>query len=362
MSTKHPILQTPTPALVKYVQQKIPFDLRRNIAGAEILFDGRNLEELIREADYYIDNVSDYSKQLTFLDRESEWSNMLQIRDTTQSVLESMEKCSGLLSPIRKIPDDLLCEIFTYLPPTIVKVPGLIDWDSGEALPYALSSDMLSVSAVCFYWYSFTRSMPSLWSKLSFIQHEPEESLEFTTRVVQLTQNILKKAGQHPLSLSLITTSFQMKTGCSSVIRDVFETSKRWSSLDIQLGNNILLEYLQRSSPKSFPLLHTLTFRAINVSSREVVDAFQNSPCLRTVSLVDVTACDYISLPWNQIRRFSLIRKNRRVTIDDSVVIACLQRLSNVESETWSWPFQHSHAFPTAVVLHATEYNIIVCA
>ncbi|KAF9071261.1 hypothetical protein BDP27DRAFT_1322624 [Rhodocollybia butyracea] len=119
------------------------------------------------------------------------------------TIEELSEKLSGLLSPIRRVPNEILCQIFLY---------SCGENDMNNERPAALI-----ISSVCTRFRELAISYPALWSNLKVffpagevydfdtgeIIQNPLEVLEQETKLSSLIQLHLDRSKNHPLALDL---------------------------------------------------------------------------------------------------------------------------------------------------------------
>ncbi|KAJ7437973.1 hypothetical protein B0H11DRAFT_1634368, partial [Mycena galericulata] len=68
--------------------------------------------------------------------------------------------CHSFLAPIRRVPAEILTEIFAYCRHHFSTDESL---DDEEAKSRLVQGPLLTLARVCFYWYSITMGTPALW-------------------------------------------------------------------------------------------------------------------------------------------------------------------------------------------------------
>ncbi|PPQ63353.1 hypothetical protein CVT24_006726 [Panaeolus cyanescens] len=162
-------------------------------------------------------------------------------RDDLQDRISSY---TPIFSPIRRLPDDMLEEIFFHCLPQ-------------HRNPIPMISDCpLMLTFVCRKWRDVALSAPRLWSKLHIsFEHEPRyisqtEYNDWPLRVVGLQQWI-QRSGSLPLSLSLYC--------CDSVFGEMFEPSfAREVMLVIKQNAHRCASLEMRLSQDMFNMMHTI--------------------------------------------------------------------------------------------------------
>ncbi|KAJ7592274.1 hypothetical protein C8J56DRAFT_932803 [Mycena floridula] len=130
--------------------------------------------------------------------------------------------CRSLLHPIRRIPKEILCEIFKSL---------LEQWDDiscDKAGSLAPTSPHFVVSCVSNYWRTIALSFPEMWSKVRITQADfacsgSRASLMLATQLV--------RSSNHELSVSL-RFEHRIKPP-HPLLPHLFCTSSRWKTLDL---------------------------------------------------------------------------------------------------------------------------------
>ena len=131
-------------------------------------------------------------------------------------------KINQLHSPIiRRLPPDVTSTIFEFCLPY---------FEDNQLYSYTEDtiSIPLSLGAICTYWREIAWSTPSLWSSLVvFVPNNP------SIMATGLAQEWLDRSGQLPLSIRIISTSYN--NAISEVVEIVNQYSNRWSELDLYI-------------------------------------------------------------------------------------------------------------------------------
>ncbi|KAJ7685793.1 hypothetical protein DFH06DRAFT_970642 [Mycena polygramma] len=82
-----------------------------------------------------------------------------QLRADREKLQEFLDRCRSLPSPVRRLPPEILHEIFAFLsgPST--------GWT--DSLADVAKSDLLRISAVCASWRNLVLGSPRLWSEIA---------------------------------------------------------------------------------------------------------------------------------------------------------------------------------------------------
>ncbi|KAK0469095.1 uncharacterized protein EV420DRAFT_1255054, partial [Desarmillaria tabescens] len=102
---------------------------------------------------------------------------------------------TAFVAPIRKLPYDILAEIFKW---TIETAP---DGRPSTQIDCIYASEPWSLGHVCRYWREVSRSCPFLWSQISLPYHNLIASSTIQNRDIQILKHFLDRSGAVPLSI-----------------------------------------------------------------------------------------------------------------------------------------------------------------
>ncbi|KAJ7926201.1 hypothetical protein B0H13DRAFT_1470188, partial [Mycena leptocephala] len=117
-------------------------------------------------------------------------SEIQKLQEALQAMLSDRTKlqtyvdgCRSTVSPIRRLPPEILCEIFASF-----------------SSPTEYKSELLQISHVCVRWRSLVMDTPRLWSNIAIdaSMWTPESD-----RFIQLLRLCLERGARHPLTLSV---------------------------------------------------------------------------------------------------------------------------------------------------------------
>ncbi|KAF7986355.1 hypothetical protein HWV62_35360 [Athelia sp. TMB] len=221
---------------------------------------------------------------------ESVREQMLSKRDALKAYLDT---CSGLLSPVGSMPQELLAEIFSYLKHNYYARPA------GSSTPIITTSvcdpalnEVVKLSHVCRQWRSAALHTHSLWDNIRVHVQGPMS--------VECVQAWLVRSGSCPLSVDI-----QCRTGSTSgtwndMLDIMLPQSHRWRHATIMLQEG---SHLSRIRDR-LPLLETLEVQ-VPTSHSEFIpqSAFEIAPMLRSVR-VNGWIHRVGQLPWAQLTSF----------------------------------------------------------
>ncbi|KAF8154894.1 hypothetical protein B0H34DRAFT_799627 [Crassisporium funariophilum] len=193
----------------------------------------------------------------------------------------------AVLSPIRKLPPEILAEIFLC-----AAGDSSVAWPaSGQGgMPWLLGN-------ICSYWRTVFLSLPKLWQEFHLKLGIGEQK-----GVLELAKTCLHRSGKE-----LLTFSFEADTSeMVFAILDVLTLhSERWKDVSIDVGRlSTCLTSLSgaRSRVPNLQKLHLGTSAMDTMSSRVILDTFADAPSLRQVSISRLTQpFHFLRIPWSQI-------------------------------------------------------------
>ncbi|KAJ7731246.1 hypothetical protein B0H16DRAFT_1584009, partial [Mycena metata] len=191
---------------------------------------------------------------------------LTKLRGHRKRATEDIHHGRALLSIIRRLPVDILTEIFDWTLP---------DWHTPPRRPINWSPWLLG--RVCSQWRTVSLSVSTLWSNIDSASPLP------------LIMAQIQRSNETGLNVRLSSSD-------TKALGPLVVCSRRWKSVDIQTGGNIL-PFLDRVHG-NVPLLCQLKYRdSTGVGSGT---AFEIAPQLTSVI---VTGKPLTRLPWTQLTR-----------------------------------------------------------
>ncbi|KAJ7157401.1 hypothetical protein C8R46DRAFT_959405 [Mycena filopes] len=216
-----------------------------------------HIQGVVEDAQIHLHNLDNSIRDLEVL--------LTKLRGDHKKAKEDIHRGRAILSIVRRLPDDILAEIFALTLP-----------DPPRRLPTSRCPWLLG--RVCSRWRAVSISLSSLWSNI-------ESNLPPPLLVVQI-----QRSNNQGLTIQL-TQSAE-----TNALGPLMDCSTRWASADIQTGVN-LLPFLDRIHGE-VPMLRELKYRdSTGVGSGT---AFEVAPRLTSVVVTGKTA---LRLPWAQITR-----------------------------------------------------------
>ncbi len=185
--------------------------------------------------------------------------------------------------PIRRLPLELLAEVFERTVPTA-------SWlTSTREAPWILGH----VSST---WRKLALSLPSLWSSISVD--------DYHEHTVQMLKAALTRTGTAPLTLRLYL-SFMTVAQITEVYLILCDERHRWKSISITLESyysGAAQSFVSLLAPADYPILESFEL-VMEVPFRVVLPAgfFDRAPMLHHIQMRPLLTSD---LPWSQITTF----------------------------------------------------------
>ncbi|KAF5368434.1 hypothetical protein D9758_002404 [Tetrapyrgos nigripes] len=236
---------------------------------------------------------------------------ILMLESKREGMKKAMEKYRTLLSPVHRLPSELLSKIFGYC----CKYNFL-----DLAMPPASS-----LSMVCGRWREIALLSPSLWSSIYILglptsDEEDEEGVDEEEERMKrdcITNRVrlcLERSKSAPLKLDItIYSSHYSSEGCSlsnTVMRLLAEHSERWEEFSYKGPECYASSAADRTH---FPILRSLRLLTGPAQSGShdqdpslPLDRFRNCPALTSVYTDTVETEDRLQLPWASIRVLGL--------------------------------------------------------
>ncbi|KAF8907899.1 hypothetical protein CPB84DRAFT_1744457 [Gymnopilus junonius] len=225
----------------------------------------------------------------------------------------------ALLSPLRRLPPELLQEIFKWAIPSVQQIHAR--WRFPADIPWALGQ-------VCHSWRTNALAVSELWSYLPNIQLL-RKSPRKTGLQMQYLLELLKRSGGAPLELYVHSRAFE---GIKHPIIDLLcAYAERWEVATFELAPLTLLSGFKSvkgriSKLRSLSLQTRLVRDMMEMEGPfEPLDLFEDAPKLEVVSVSGPSFAD-ILLPFDQLVHYKerLIFGNRIERVVSSELLESL--------------------------------------
>jgi hypothetical protein len=246
---------------------------------------------------------------------------LLSLKNRRRDLIAHQERAESLLHPIRRLPRELLPEIFQHvgrvvtIGSTKVRIP------------------VLPSIQTCSYWHEVAISCPFLWSRL-----EVNIASKYTSALKWVME--LSKASLLGMDLYL---SDPNGTPNEQILTMLKAQVHRWRYLFLAMPVNVIRDSFS-NLPSFLPELVTLRLHipppGESLTNSEFITIFENAPKLKRLYANKGVAGQF-HLPWEQLRYITMPSKfdndngeiildNRNVTLDD--MPTALTRPNQLES------------------------------
>ncbi|KAJ7453147.1 hypothetical protein FB451DRAFT_1520288 [Mycena latifolia] len=284
---------------------------------------------------HYRSQISSSTTALTQCDIEIQ-----RLEQTLQALLADRMKlqayvdgCRSALSPVRRLPPELLCEIF----PSYSESPPEDSEDESESDDESYAKireiknlskwDMLLLSHVCTQWRTLVMGTPKLWANITVCGADwPDDP----TRPLELLRTLIERGEHHPLTLRVDLAALPQST--AEIVLDlVVEHCERWQSVSFAMDMDISI--LSRMYPIKgrVGMLERLEmqFWMSQADSADIdLTVFETAPRLTHVRFGDLNLRGCLKLPWMQLRSFIYQYEQRQD------IAASLALMRNLHPET----------------------------
>ncbi|KAJ7432440.1 hypothetical protein B0H11DRAFT_2297560 [Mycena galericulata] len=243
--------------------------------------------------DHISSTISALSDELSRYDDEiSRLKTQLSTLTADRAALEAYHNdCSSLLSPIRRLPSELLVEIFDLCDRSFTPA---FQFDDVPAVTLEIElsrlahAPLLAVSQVCALWHDIAMGTQSLWNTIEL--HNILWSTRISTeKMVSLLQSALTRGGTSLLSI-LVVISASVSEPQTPALALLAAHSERWKSAGFMCGEADLLDL---SDVKGrLPQLQSLEL----LGEPSPLDMFEIAPRLQRLHFSGSPA-DFAALP-----------------------------------------------------------------
>ncbi|KAJ7149442.1 hypothetical protein C8R43DRAFT_1128444 [Mycena crocata] len=215
---------------------------------------------------------------------------LIRLRNERTETEQIVQKYRVILSPIRRLPPELVCEIFSLVPCT-----RRVGYQTVSQPPWRLAHINRSTRAAAL-------TYTALWSSLH-VAHVHWGSL------AAMIETQYSRASNAPLDVTFWYWIDGPEDPAS--VKALLLHSTRWRTLSIRVnhGYEEIMDVLNRVK-NQLPSLHTLTLEMSGENPLPTANAFSSARGLRTVLLTDIS-CRKLSpsptslqLPWGDLVRY----------------------------------------------------------
>lgn len=249
---------------------------------------------------------------------------ILSLQNDLQDLKTHMRMAKSLLVPMRKLPPEILVEIFLHHGKLnrVMRTANL-------ASNFTADFPAMKLSSVCHHWRMVALATQSLWSNITL------DVYSAPLRLIQAAvEALLERSGQSGLIIRFEGQPDQIWRDGEAVMALLRKNCYRWERLTC---TEPMLAYLVNKFPVTFPILKTLQILPVT-SSGEVIDMSRVAPALHAIhfrGLYDghskLKQLTYkVSIPWNRITFLNL----KDTTAEEAIDV--LSRCSNLFTALFS--------------------------
>ncbi|KAJ6493170.1 hypothetical protein C8R45DRAFT_989063 [Mycena sanguinolenta] len=232
---------------------------------------------------------------------------------------EYVNSCQSLFAPVRRLPPELLVEIFDACTPRSALDLLFGANTPAEELNRINVRHVLQLSQVCFHWHAVAMHTARLWSWIVTDTSFWVDSALDNVACVDLLETSLARGGSHPLVLRAVV--LQGHPDRDRIMDALVKHTPRWRDLYLCC---FMESFSSMTAVGDLPLLERLTI--CNHGGGMNMTFFEGAPLLKDVVFIG-SFSNIPSLPWAQLRSFRY-RDDDASTSDLGAILSLLSRLS----------------------------------
>ncbi|KDR67477.1 hypothetical protein GALMADRAFT_258052 [Galerina marginata CBS 339.88] len=241
----------------------------------------------------------------------------------------------GLVSPMRRLPPEIIQEVFLWIVPGVQQTPSRWRWNVD--LPWRIGQ-------VCRSWRVNALAVSSLWTHMPVIQLKKSNAK--TRLQLQYLRELLRRSRVAPLDMYIYARSFERDK--HPVIDLLCSHAERWETVTVELAPTTLAGFHSIKGRLSSLKSLTLQTRPARETDHPV-DLFEVAPSLQTVSVGGPSFSDIV-LPFAQLVHYKerLIWGNRIHQVISSPLLESLTVLELTDEAV----------FPAVTIPHLTILHV----
>ncbi|KAJ7188951.1 hypothetical protein C8R46DRAFT_32746 [Mycena filopes] len=210
---------------------------------------------------------------------------LAQIERDRVALEDYSQLCRFVLSPIRRLPSEILIEIFAFFLPDIPNWGGppfrVSDLDPAEEeLRRVANVDLLRISQVCPRWHRLVMGTSSLWSTVSL-----NLEIRHSRPILSLLKSSLERGCNSPMDVGVFCED-RCSLQASALLNLLVQYSRQWKDLTITMGP--FMPYSALDAVKgNLPLLQSLRIDTVTTENSrdteilmQAISSFQVAPRL----------------------------------------------------------------------------------
>ena len=250
--------------------------------------------------------------KIAVLDSEiSALQSQIDSRQSQKDILDhQLSRCNSLFAPIRRLPEELLLEIFKHFTPdpTSLYLDHAVlceELNRGGFRMLVLSASPRNVlQQVCRFWKSLVLHTPSMWTNLSFELLSDVKIIEEHAHPLSCTLDVLlTRSKQLPLDIDIEIGMHWVEAGVC--LLPLLKECHRWRNLALCVSRAQLEDEAFQCFVEKLEWLESLSIRVFLDSNRPVrCFWFSKAPRLRSV-VQRGSPLGRFPLPWGQLETLS---------------------------------------------------------
>ncbi|KAK7041716.1 hypothetical protein VNI00_009005 [Paramarasmius palmivorus] len=214
-------------------------------------------------------------------------ASILSLENKQEGLKQKMDHYRALLSPIHRVPTEILARIFSYC---------VLDNDGVTCEIW-----QLPLSQVCGRWRDVAQNTPQLWTSVS-IDFRFWEG--YSQRLKNMTKLAVDRSANMPLSLTLYWISNDLQDWMLPPLGTLVSQSHRWQNICLTFTSPSILNHpIFAPTRGSLSSLKHLYLRNAGGAAAQV-GLFHNCPSLTSLSLEGIP--ESFQFPWLQIKSLAL--------------------------------------------------------
>ncbi|KAJ7038813.1 hypothetical protein C8F04DRAFT_1088595 [Mycena alexandri] len=218
---------------------------------------------------------------------------LLQLQRLDDNAMQHIRRCTGALSPIRRLPPEVLSRIFHFYHQNCFSSVSTFGRE-----PLFHSDRIWTLGEICSYWRSVAVTTGHLWSTFQFTcKGRPQKT--------EAALAWLLRAGNYPLTFSFACAGHGSAVVDCDVFKALLSRGDRWRNAVFTIPQFFLPAV--GALKGRLPILEKLHYTNGSQSAPPIplLDAFSVAPMLHDLSLSDILASVPAILPWDQIEHYS---------------------------------------------------------
>ncbi|KAJ7776771.1 hypothetical protein DFH07DRAFT_978851, partial [Mycena maculata] len=222
-----------------------------------------------------------------------------------------------VIAPIRKLPAELLVQIF------------LCTIDPYSTPLGSSNKDVLVLCGVCAHWRQLVCTTPQLWARQLAIKAKKSHSDTY----LAIVKTFLERSAPHPIPISL---NDEERTASEPLVDFILTLAPRWKSLNF---NEISPSKLCQLDSNALRNPESVDLRTSNekLIYGPAVRVFLDAPRLRSVTL-EVLSTTRFPMPWSQLTYLAISEQSSQLCLD--IILQCINivTVKFTDMEPWIQP------------------------